>query len=289
MALHDTSPFFLGFYHQLSLPFLIISVLSLGAGSIVKRFYSSTRYTEIDYFYQMLVGLIDGDGSFQVNHWRAKILQFRIIIKLKNTAANIQLLKHIQNRLGVGKVYINTTAVLFQIDDQQQIASILHIFATYPLLTTNMRSRFAFFKFCFMMRSQLTYTEYSQLKQDFAPMPPVFTEATAILNLSYFVAWLVGFTSAEGCFSIRSNGAHSFSISQAFDEVLITAIKIFFMIPNKVRFITLNSGKPFYLVETYNRTTLLRIIDFFEKAPIQLGGEKLGQFNVFKETVLNRK
>jgi hypothetical protein len=190
--------------------------------------------------------------------------------------------------LGVGKVYINATAVLFQIDNQQQIASILHIFATYPLLTTNMRSRFAFFKFCFMMRAQLKYTDYLLLKQDFVLMSPVFTEATAIFNLSYFVAWLVGFTSAEGCFSIRSNGAHSFSISQAFDEVLITAIKIFFMIPNKVLFITLNSGKPFYLVETYNRTVLLKIIDFFENAPIQLGGEKLVQFNVFKRIVLSR-
>jgi LAGLIDADG endonuclease len=237
----------------------------------------------------MLVGLIDGVGSFQVNHWRNKVFQFRIVIKLKNTADNIQLLTNIRDRLGVGKVYVNTTAVLFKIDDQQQIASILHIFATYPLLTTNMRSRFAFFKFCFMMRAQLTYTDYLCLKQNFDLIPPVFSEATAILNLPYFRAWLVGFTTAEGCFSIRNSGAHSFSISQAFDVILITAIKMFFVIPNIVRFITIKSEKPFYLVETYNRASLLRIIDFFESAPIKLGGVKLVQFNHFKQVVLSRR
>jgi hypothetical protein len=35
------------------------------------------------------VGLMDGDGSIQVNHWRNKVLQFRFVIKLKNTQANV--------------------------------------------------------------------------------------------------------------------------------------------------------------------------------------------------------
>jgi hypothetical protein len=35
------------------------------------------------------VGLMDGDGSIQVNHWRNKVLQFRFIIKLKNKPANV--------------------------------------------------------------------------------------------------------------------------------------------------------------------------------------------------------
>ena len=31
------------------------------------------------------VGLIDGDGSIQVNHWRKKYLQFRLVIKSKDS------------------------------------------------------------------------------------------------------------------------------------------------------------------------------------------------------------
>ncbi|RUS28596.1 hypothetical protein BC938DRAFT_481696 [Jimgerdemannia flammicorona] len=161
---------------------------------------------------------VDGDGSFQVNHWKQKILQFRIVIKLKNTPANVQLLQLIKAQLGVGNVYIDTISVLFQIDSQKEIASILHIFTI----------------FCFHMRSLLTYAEFHRLKQDFVLMPSVLS-TTAILNLSYFSVWLVGFTTAEGCFSIRLSGYHSFSISQTYDQSL----------PNLVRFI-LAKSEPVY-------------------------------------------
>ena len=34
------------------------------------------------YIQQFWVGLMDGDGSIQVNHWRKKDLQYRLVIKL---------------------------------------------------------------------------------------------------------------------------------------------------------------------------------------------------------------
>lgn len=38
------------------------------------------------------VGLIDGDGSLQVNHWRRKLLQFRLIVKLSDKPLNFEML-----------------------------------------------------------------------------------------------------------------------------------------------------------------------------------------------------
>jgi hypothetical protein len=38
-----------------------------------------------DYIKKFWVGLMDGDGSIQVNHWRSRYLQYRLVIKLKNT------------------------------------------------------------------------------------------------------------------------------------------------------------------------------------------------------------
>src|SRR6266498_5414355 len=35
------------------------------------------------YIQQFWVGLMDGDGSIQVNHWRKKDLQYRLVIKLQ--------------------------------------------------------------------------------------------------------------------------------------------------------------------------------------------------------------
>lgn len=38
------------------------------------------------------LGLLMGDVSFQINHWKKKYLQYRIIIKLKNNYENIKML-----------------------------------------------------------------------------------------------------------------------------------------------------------------------------------------------------
>jgi len=69
---------------------------------------------------------------------------------------------------------------------------------------------------------------------------------------------------AESCFSIRKNGSHSFSISQADDKYIIEAIKIKFDISNPIREIPLKSGKTLYLIESYKKATLLNIINFLD-------------------------
>ena len=54
----------------------------------------------LEYLKKFWVGLMDGDGSIQVNHWRKKNLQFRLVIKLKNCVSNIIMLKNIQKAVG---------------------------------------------------------------------------------------------------------------------------------------------------------------------------------------------
>jgi heme/copper-type cytochrome/quinol oxidase subunit 1 len=41
-----------------------------------------------EYIKKFWVGLMDGDGSIQVNHWNKKYLQYRIVIKLKYNEYN---------------------------------------------------------------------------------------------------------------------------------------------------------------------------------------------------------
>ncbi len=57
-----------------------------------------------EYVIQYWVGLMDGDGSVQVNHWRKKGLQHRLIFKLRNDCekGNISLLEKIQKTIGGG-------------------------------------------------------------------------------------------------------------------------------------------------------------------------------------------
>jgi len=51
-------------------------------------------------------GLIDGDGSLQVNHWRSKSLQYRLIVQLKDTEFNKVMLSHIAKTYG-GRVKVS--------------------------------------------------------------------------------------------------------------------------------------------------------------------------------------
>ena len=74
VALHDTSNI-----KQLFTGTLITQVCK---PSILSR-------PQLDAF---VVGLIDGDGSLQVNHWRYKILQFRLVVKLSDKPLNYEML-----------------------------------------------------------------------------------------------------------------------------------------------------------------------------------------------------
>jgi hypothetical protein len=77
-----------------------------------------------------------------------------------------------------------------------------------------------------------------------------------------------GFIEAEGCFSIRKNNNHSFSIGQNDDIYLINAIKQFFGVTNAIRNPYLN----FYSIEIYKKETLKFIINHFNNYPLL--GEK---------------
>lgn len=58
-----------------------------------------------EYIKKFWVGLMDGDGSIQVNHWRKKCIQYRLIIKLKYCSENLFMLNLICKNIG-GKVRI---------------------------------------------------------------------------------------------------------------------------------------------------------------------------------------
>lgn len=87
IALHDT--FLIDSYSLTS--FITLS-------TIIKNEDSKISYNE--YIKMFWVGLMDGDGSIQVNHWRNKSLQFRVIIKLSNIKSNYNMLIEIAKVIG---------------------------------------------------------------------------------------------------------------------------------------------------------------------------------------------
>lgn len=64
-----------------------------------------------EYIKMFWVGLMDGDGSIQVNHWRKKNLQYRLIIKLSNLESNYNMLILIAKVIG-GTVRISKKKIM---------------------------------------------------------------------------------------------------------------------------------------------------------------------------------
>jgi hypothetical protein len=219
-----------------------------------------------EYIKMFWVGLMDGDGSIQVNHWRKQSLQYRLVIKLSNLKSNYNMLVEVAKVIG-GTVRITgkKADVIWVVNKKEDIIEVIKIFDTYPPLTSKKICQLAFLKTCLTETSVEKYLYTRDTK---------FKEQSAIINANfnvptYFKAWLSGFIEAEGCFSIRKTKAHSFSIGQNDDVYLIDAIKQYFEISNKVR----NPYGNFYFIEVYKKEVLAKIVAHCTNYPLL--GEKL--------------
>lgn len=219
-----------------------------------------------EYIKMFWVGLMDGDGSIQVNHWRKQSLQYRLVIKLSNLKSNYNMLVEVAKVVG-GTVRITgkQADVIWVVNKKEEIIEVIKILDTYPPLTSKKICQLAFLKTCLTETSVEKYLCTRDTK---------FKEQSAIINANfnvptYFKAWLSGFIEAEGCFSIRKTKAHSFSIGQNDDVYLIDAIKQYFEISNKVR----NPYGNFYFIEVYKKEVLAKIVAHCTNYPLL--GEKL--------------
>ena len=72
-----------------------LNLLKLKDNNILNKSLASVliKGIDINYIHKFWVGLMDGDGSIQINHWRKKYIQYRFIIKLKYCLENIKMLK----------------------------------------------------------------------------------------------------------------------------------------------------------------------------------------------------
>nr|QYC94363.1 putative LAGLIDADG homing endonuclease [Oedogonium sp. 244] len=106
---------------------------------------------------------MDGDGSIQVNHWRAKSLQYRIIIKFKNTAANEQMLLFLCDQLKAGHVRLDKRngSVIFVIFYKNNIINLIKIFEKHPPLTTRLQCQLFFYCFAYKEKALAAFNTAS--------------------------------------------------------------------------------------------------------------------------------
>lgn len=215
---------------------------------------------------------MDGNGSIQVNHWRKKSLQYRLIIKLSNLEYNYSMLIKIAKVIGgTVRVVKGNKEVIWVVDKKEIIIPIIDVFAYYPPLTSRSTCQLKFLKVCLKDNSVDLYLKNRKLKYNNQSDIIKLFQAKQKANLfipNYFSSWLAGFIEAEGCFSLRLHKNHSFSIGQKNDFYILYAIKKFFKINNMVR----NPSKNFYFLEVYRKETLNIIISHCTSYPLL--GEK---------------
>lgn len=235
---------------------------------------------EKDYLSQYWVGLMDGDGSIQVNHWRNKSLQYRLVIKLKNDTGNLNLLllKKIESFVG-GSVRVekNQKEVLWVENHKKRIFQILSIFEKYPPLTNRLTSQLFFLKEC--MRKQCVKWYLINRDQKYnQPLP------NASLELNNKTGWLSGFIETKGCFTLRKSSFKTkcFSIAQKDEKELLESINHYFGGKNKVRGVTNKKNEiSFYVLKIYALDVLKNIKSHCTLFPLY--GEKNRSFLLFSE------
>ena len=286
IAFHDT--FFMAIYFCIFIPSflnklgmvntkLLISSLDLNNdSSTVRDIFNKNNYNE--YIKIFWVGLMDGNGSIQVNHWRKKSLQYRLIIKLSNIKSNYNMLIKIAKVIG-GTVRITGKGgdVIWVVNNKQEVKEIIKIYESYPPLTSRKFCQLAFLKTCLLDTSVETYLLNRNIKYN-----KQLTIIKSNFNSnypSYFKEWLSGFIEAEGCFSIKKSNNHSFSIGQN-DFYLINTIKQYFEATNNIR----NTNSKFYSIEIYKKEILLKIITHCTNYPLL--GEKLESLKKFRLKLL---
>lgn len=272
-------------FHDTVFIVLVANLKTSSQGMASESGLKSINYSE--YLKMFWVGLMDGDGSIQVNHWRKQALQYRLIIKLSKLESNEAMLIEIAKVIG-GTVRITGKGkdVIWVVNNKQEIEKIVKIFDTYPPLTSRKICQLAFLKTCLTNTSVESYLLSRELKfdkqLDIIKSAAAQLDSDALLNTIYFKGWLSGFIEAEGCFCLRENKNHSFSIGQNDDHYLMAAIKGYFEATNSVSGGASPYGK-FYSLEIYKREILLKIMAHFTSYPLL--GEKLVSLNKFSKKV----
>jgi len=236
---------------------------------------------------QFTVGIIDGDGSLQVNHWRKKILQFRLVVKLADKPLNYEMLIIIAKAYGGlvrRRADKNSSYVQWVVNDKNTFhLTIIPLLDEYLPLTSRVRLQYHFFKKYFLNPDLEQYfIEREQKYQDRESIVPLFTEATLP---NYFQGWLAGFIESEGSFSSRVQGNYSFSIAQNHDYYLIEAIRNFYGLQHLTIFNKTGkvSGYPMYEFSVGSAAGTGRVIDHCKNL---LQGYKYYQLAIF---VMNSK
>ena len=174
-----------------------------------------------------LTGFSDGESNFTVRVFKSDRVKVgwivQPVLQIQLHKKDLNLLEKIQAFLGVGEIYHKENSCNFLVQDLRSINVIVNHFDLYPLLTRK-REDFILFSRIVTLINQKEHLTFSglhkiislkasmnlglptELKSAFPYIAPVIRPKRSdeeSLKSKINPYWMVGFTAAEGCFSIR--------------------------------------------------------------------------------------
>jgi hypothetical protein len=64
------------------------------------------------YILNFTIGLLMGDGSYQINHLKKKYIQYRVVLKLKYHFSNVIMLQELRDYFKIGTIVVSEKYVL---------------------------------------------------------------------------------------------------------------------------------------------------------------------------------
>jgi hypothetical protein len=235
------------------------------------------------YIYKYWVGLLDGAGEIQVNHWRYEYLQYRIVIRLKANIENQEMLLLIKKQIKgfVEKDPKNADYILWYEMGTRRIEKfLLPLLKRYPLINTKVYLQYLFLIHCMSHKSVSQYLQERPYKYN---IPIVLRSEEEIFKAFYFPVWLAGYLEAVGLFILRDKSSKevSFAVKEKNNYFLISSIRSYFGFPNKIR----ELKDDYFELEINNKYYLTRIINQGVEFPF-LGHKKV-LFKKFEECVMS--
>jgi LAGLIDADG endonuclease len=269
---------------------------NLSTYNINKNSFSENK----DIFYQWLIGITDGDGTFSIVRQNNK---WSLTFKISQNIYNLRVLYFIKNQLKAGSIYIEKKRnhAHFRIRDKKLLDSVIFpIFDKYSLLTTK---QFNYIKFkeahAILSNNYLTKLEKDililNLLDTKAPVDYISPIWSLIENNVYNFdsaskimtkAWLVGFTEAEGSFYLVNKSTnrlvHGFEITQKLDKIVLIAIKHILGITTKVKVTKLG----IFSIVTTNSRAIENIIKYFKNS---MKGMKALEYRIWSRAYIKYK
>ena len=225
-------------------------------------------------FLAFLVGLIDGDGYFQITKTPKGFITMKLVISLH--IEDISTLEYIYSVLKLGKINVYkdlrspTCKLIINKTDLQEIFFPLLIYHNLFFLTNTRMNQFNLAMYILINDIKLQ----SNIPENIPSFFKVPENPKDYTSLPFFKNWIVGFTCSEGSFFMKSNNDGCFQLKQRLHSNLFESFKLIFETNRKID-ITNN----FSQFSVSSKSDIQNVINFFSFSGLHpLIGLKLLQY-----------